>query len=185
MLCNRSYNNRINHLHERALRIVHNGNVSSVRDSLKTDQLISIHHTNIRLLGIELYKTRNNISCHVRIELFEQRNILNNHWSQTDFTTGPVSIANNGMKSSRYLKPEIWNIQSDIRNSGYNEEFSKKIKCWTPKNRLCKLCLNYIHHIGCVSKPYFLNQSFRGALANRKSAYFGRGSHDLYFCIKT
>ena len=79
MLCNRSYNNRINHLHERALRIVHNGNVSSVTDSLKRGQLISIHHTNIRLLGIELYKTRNNISCHVRIELFEIYSTITDH----------------------------------------------------------------------------------------------------------
>ena len=54
MYCNRSCNNSINHLNERAL------------------QSISIHHRNIRLLGIELYKIRNDISSHIMNELFEQ-----------------------------------------------------------------------------------------------------------------
>ena len=60
---------------------------------------------------MELYKTRNNISSHIMNELFEQRNIIYNLQSQTDFTTGPISTVNNGLKSLRYLEP-------DIRNSG-------------------------------------------------------------------
>ena len=60
---------------------------------------------------MELYKTRNSISSHIMNELFEQRNIIYNLQSQTDFTTGPISTVNNGLKSLRYLEP-------DIRNSG-------------------------------------------------------------------
>ena len=75
MRCNRSCNNHTNHLHETALRIVYNDNVSSFEDLLQRDQLGSIHHKNIRLLTIELYRTRNNISSHIMNELFEQRNI--------------------------------------------------------------------------------------------------------------
>ena len=90
----------------------------------------SIHHRNIRLLEIELYKTRKNISCHVMNELFEQRNIIYNLRSQTDFTTGPISTVNNDLKNIRYLGPKIWNnIPLDIRNSGNIEEFTRKIKC--------------------------------------------------------
>ena len=91
MCCNRSCNNRINHLHERALRIVYNDNVSSFADLLQRDQSVSIYHRYIRLLGIELYKTRNNISSHIMNELFEQRNILYNLRSHTNFATGPIS----------------------------------------------------------------------------------------------
>ena len=74
--CNRSCNNHINHLHERALRIVYNDNVSSFEDLLQRDQSVSIHHRNIRLLGIELYKTRNKISSYIMNELFGQQNII-------------------------------------------------------------------------------------------------------------
>ena len=45
--CNRSRNNRnnrINHLYERALRIVYIGNVSSFEGLLQRDQSIGIHH---------------------------------------------------------------------------------------------------------------------------------------------
>ena len=52
-------------MHERALKIVYNDNVSSFEDWLQREQSVSIHHRNIRLLGIELYKTRNNISSHI------------------------------------------------------------------------------------------------------------------------
>ena len=75
MRCNRSCNNRANHLHETTLRIVYNDNVSLFEDLLQRDQLVSIHHKNIRLLRIELHRTRNNISSHIMNELFEQRNI--------------------------------------------------------------------------------------------------------------
>ena len=132
MCCNRSCNNRIKHLHERAIRIVYNDNVSSFEYLLQRGQPASIHHRNIRLLGIELYKTRNNISSHIMNELFEQRNIIYNLRSQTDFTTGPISTVNNGLKSLRYLGPKIWNIiPPDIRNSENTEEFTRKVKCWT------------------------------------------------------
>ena len=58
MFCQRSSNTQINHSHERALRIVYNDNESTFEDLLKKDNSVSIHHKNIRLLGIELYKVK-------------------------------------------------------------------------------------------------------------------------------
>ena len=110
MCCNRGCNSRINHLHERALRIVYNTNVSSFEYLLKRDQSVCIRHRNIPVLGIELYKTRNTISSNIMNELYEQRNILYNLRSQADFTTGPISTVNNSLKSLRYLGPKTWNI---------------------------------------------------------------------------
>ena len=49
--CNRNCNNRINHLHERAPRIVYNDNVSSFEDLLQRHQPVSKCHRNICLLG--------------------------------------------------------------------------------------------------------------------------------------
>ena len=47
MFCQRSSNNRINHLHETTLRIVYNDNESTFDDLLKKDNSVSIHHKNI------------------------------------------------------------------------------------------------------------------------------------------
>ena len=110
MCFNRSCINLINHLHERALRIFYNDNVSSFEDLLQRDQSISIHQRNIRLLGIKLYQTRSNISIHIMNELLEQGNIICNLRSQTYFATGPISTVNNDLKRLRYLRPKIFNI---------------------------------------------------------------------------
>ena len=94
--CNRSRNNRnnrINHLYERALRIVYIGNVKEIS---QLAFIIGIH-----LLGIEMYKTRNIIPSRIMNELFEQRNLIYNLRPQTDLTAGPVITVNNGLKNSR------------------------------------------------------------------------------------
>ena len=107
MFCQRSSNIRINHLHERALRIVYKDNESTFEDLLKKDNSVSIHHKNIRLLGIELYKVKNNLPTHLMSEIFNLRNIDYNPRSQIDFKQGPVNTVNYGLKSLRYLAPKI------------------------------------------------------------------------------
>ena len=84
MFCGRQENNRINHLHERALRIVYNDY------KFQLDNSVSIHHRNIRLLSIELYKVKYNLSNQVMSELFNLRNINYDFLSQTDFELGPI-----------------------------------------------------------------------------------------------
>ena len=64
MFCQRSSNIRINHLHERVFRIVYNDKETTYEDLLKKSNSVSIHHKNIRLLVIELYKVKNNLCTH-------------------------------------------------------------------------------------------------------------------------
>ena len=151
MFCQRFSNTRINHLHERALRIVYNDNESTFEVLLKKDNSLSIHHKNIWLLGIELYKVKNNLSTHLMSEIFNLRNIDYNLRSQTDFKQGPVNTVNYGLKSLRYLAPKIWNIiPLQIRNSGSLTEFITNIKSWIPKHCPCILRRIYIHHVSYI-----------------------------------
>ena len=151
MFCQRSSNTQINHLHERALRIVYNDNESTFEDLLKKDNSVSVHHKNIRLLGIELYKVKNNLLTHLMSEIFNLRNIDYNLRSQTDFKQGPVNTVNYGLKSLRYLAPKIWDIiPLEIRNAGSLTEFITNIKSWIPKHCPCTLCRIYIHHVGYI-----------------------------------
>ena len=124
---------RINHLHERALKIVHNDNGSTFEGLLKKNNSVSIHHKNIRLLGIELYKVKNNLPTHLMSEIFDLANIDYYLRSQTDFKQGPVNKVNYGLKSLRYLAPKIWNIiPLEIRNSSSPAELITNIKSWIP-----------------------------------------------------
>ena len=78
----RKLNNRINKIHERALRLVYKDYTSSFDDLLAKDNSFKIHQRNLQKLAIEIFKVKS------------------------------------------------------------------KIKSWTPKNCPCKLCKNYIQHLG-------------------------------------
>ena len=58
MCCDKTSDNRINHLHERALRIVYNDNVSTFEKLLGKDNSVTIHVRHLRILATELYKTK-------------------------------------------------------------------------------------------------------------------------------
>ena len=128
--------------------------VSKVFEKIMHDQIsqyINSYNKNIRLLGIELYKVRNNLSTHLMSEIFNLRNIDYNLRSQTDFKQGPVNTVNYGLKSLRYLAPKIWDIiPLEIRNAGSLTEFITNIKSWIPKHCPCTLCRIYIQHVGYI-----------------------------------
>ena len=67
------------------LRIVYNDNESIFEDLLQNDNFVSIHHKNIQLLDIELYKVKHNLSIYLMSEIFNLRNIDYNLRSLTDF----------------------------------------------------------------------------------------------------
>ena len=56
MFCNRKANNRINKLHERALRLVYDDYETSFSDFLEKDGSFTVHHTNIQTLFLEMDK---------------------------------------------------------------------------------------------------------------------------------
>ena len=56
MFHSRGLNNKINRIHERALRITYNDKLSSYGELLTKDRSLRIHHRNIRALAIEIYK---------------------------------------------------------------------------------------------------------------------------------
>ena len=55
MFHNRTLNNKINKLHERALRLVYKDITLSFQDMLNLDNSMTIHHRNIQKLAIEMY----------------------------------------------------------------------------------------------------------------------------------
>ena len=73
MFCGRKTNASINHVHERALRIVYRNNSLCFDQLLQIDKSNNIHHKNIKTLTIELYKVKNNLSNQIMQVIFEKR----------------------------------------------------------------------------------------------------------------
>ena len=62
MFHNRTLNNKINKLHERALSLVYKDITLSFQDMLDLDNSVTIHHRNIQKLAIEMFKIKNDLS---------------------------------------------------------------------------------------------------------------------------
>ena len=84
--------NRINHLHERALRTVYNDNVSTFEKLLEKNNSVTIHLRNLRILATELYKMKENLAAPILHEIFEQRNIQYNLRLQTDISVRVITV---------------------------------------------------------------------------------------------
>ena len=71
MFYNRKLNERINHIHERALGIVYKDFKSSFQELLIEDNSLKIHHRNLQNLATEIFKVKNCLSPELMNDVFE------------------------------------------------------------------------------------------------------------------
>ena len=148
MFHGREINRKINHIHERSLRIVYRDYNSSFKDLLKKDNSVCIHHRNIQSLAVELFKVKDTIMS----DIFPTRVLNYNLRSQTDFLRSTVNTTKFGLNSLRHFASKVWSmIPIEIKNSSTVEIFKSKISKWEPNDCDCKLCQDYLHRIGYVN----------------------------------
>ena len=73
MFHNRTLNSKINRLHERALRIVYKNDELNFNELLELDNSMTVHHRNLQILAIEMYKVKNKISPLPFREIFQEK----------------------------------------------------------------------------------------------------------------
>ena len=129
MFHSRSLNNKINRIHERALRITYNDKSSSFQNLFEKDNSVTIHYRNIKILAIELYKFIQRLSPPVMNEIFVERN--NNHSLRGNnvLTRRKVTSVRYGTETVSFLAPKIWDIlPKNIKDSESLDIFKRKIK---------------------------------------------------------
>ena len=103
MFCSKKMKKKINHIHERALRLVYKDYRSSYQELLLKDNSLSFHHRNIHCLAIEMYKVRNHLCPPFLQELFSYTE------NKNKFSRPNVRTVKMGEGSIRNFGPIVWN----------------------------------------------------------------------------
>ena len=148
MFHNRTLNNRINKIHERALRLVYNDEESSFENLLLKDNSFTIHERNIQTLAIELYKVVNHLSPKIMDFIFPLKKEIR-YPNENIFYTKTVKTVSWGTESLSHLGPKIWSIiPPNIKKLDKLSLFTKNIRLWKPSNCPCRICKVYIEGLG-------------------------------------
>ena len=151
MMHSRILNNRINKIHERALRIVYDDNKSTFEELLCKDDAVSIHVRNIQALAIELFKVVNGQSPKIMEEVFSLKKTLS-YCSKFPFNTRNVRTVAYGTNTLSHLGPKIWAIvPKEIKESDSLMEFKRKIRKWKAEQCPCRLCEKFVAGVGFVN----------------------------------
>ena len=144
--------NRVNKIHEKALRLVYDDSpYLSFDELLIKDKSVSIHQRNLQLLATEIFKVKN------RVFTGSTENIFH-------FVNKPYDLRNNripfrkrnwrvfyGTENLSSLATRIWElIPQSFRDETELSQFKTKIKTWTTSQCPCRLCKKYIGHVGFI-----------------------------------
>ena len=100
MLHSRALNNRINDLHYRALRLIHQEDTTTFKEFLVKDGAVIIRQRNIKNIGIEMFKAKNNLPPKIMKEIFSDRNYSGPYLR---YQVPPDNSVNSGQESLRFL----------------------------------------------------------------------------------
>ena len=143
MCHSRALNTRINIIHVRALRIVYNDDISPFHDLLEKSGTVSIHHRNLQLLAIEIFKTLHDLSPSFMSEIFKPSNTKYDLRNSNTFVSKNINTTNYGLGTVSYLAPRIWEqIPEEIKQS-------KSLNCFKKKINLCSPMLA---HVDCAKR---------------------------------
>ena len=139
MFHSRVLNNKINSIHVRALRITYD-NKSLFEELLNKDNSVSIHHRNLQVLVIEMFRIKNNMAPEFLNEIFQNRVLVYNLRRNSNFSRRQVNSVYHGTESLSFLGPKIWElVPEDAKQSESLRIFKNNIKKWAFSRCPCRL----------------------------------------------
>ena len=130
MFHSRTINNKINRLHERALRIVYSDFKSFFEGLHMKDNSFSIHERNIQSLAKEIYKFLNGLSPSFLNNVFH-KNISNSYDTRNHkkFDSRNPRKVRYGTETTSYIARKIWSkVAKTMKMRSSLESFKTKIR---------------------------------------------------------
>ena len=148
MFHSRKLNNKINSLHERALRIIYQDFRSSFSELLNKDNSRTVHQRNLQKLVIELFKVKIGVAPEIMNEVFQIKERPYNFRNGVFIRRHNVRTVRYGTETVSFLAPKLWELlPEDCKNETSLTAFKEKIKNWIPDNCPCRICKKYVPNL--------------------------------------
>ena len=135
MFHSRKINNRINSLHERALRIVCRNYKATFSELLSKDKSVTIHQRNLQLLlQLLIFKTKNELNPKIKGMVYNLRN-------NSSLKIGNLKTVFYETESFNNLGAKIWNLLPDEYKELISlSTFKSRISNWVTDECPCRMC---------------------------------------------
>ena len=149
MLHSHQNSNKIKHLHERCLHLIHNDKLPSYEELLEKDGSVLIHHKNNQSLAIEMFQIKHGQPPEIVSDIFAQTTQHCNFRPNRDFRIRSAKSVYHGSESISYLGPKIWEfVPAKMKETNSLNSFKIEIRNWVPQTCPCRLCKQYISGAG-------------------------------------
>ena len=107
MLYSRRLSNKVNSIHERALRITYQDNTSTFQELLNKANSVSIHRRKLQVLATEMFKIQRGLSPEILRKTSVSKTSSYNLCRNDTFEKRQIY---HGTESSSLLGPKIWDL---------------------------------------------------------------------------
>ena len=107
MFHSRKINNRVNSLHQRALRVVYRDYNATFSELLSKDKSVTIHQRNLQLLATEIFKTKNELNPKFMAEILAFTKVDYDLRNNTSLKIGNLKTVYYGTESLTNLGAKI------------------------------------------------------------------------------
>ena len=150
MIHNRGRNNKVNHIHERALPIAYDVYNSTFEDLFNKDKSVTNHQRYLQQLAIEIFKVKIGIDPIIMNKIFTfVKNNTYNLGSDMHLSRVNVHSTHYGTEFIANIGAKIWNlVPAHMQDLKALSTFKNQIKKWIPKDCPCRLCKVYVAQVG-------------------------------------